>query len=53
MAGQSLNDYETLRLVARISLSGQAEARKGDLQGEAVIDTKQGRVGLVINSIVK
>jgi cytochrome c-type biogenesis protein CcmH len=53
MAGQSLNDYETLRLVARISLNGQAEARKGDLQGEAVVDTTQGSVGVLIDSIVE
>ena len=52
MAGQSLSDYETLRLIARVSLTGQAEATKGDLQGEAMINTKQGRVGLVIDSIV-
>jgi hypothetical protein len=53
MAGQSLADYDTLRLIARISLTGQAEATRGDLQGEAIINTNAGRVALVINSIVQ
>ena len=53
MAGQSLSDYETLRLIARISLTGQAEAKRGDLQGEIVINTKPGRIALVINSVVE
>ena len=32
-AGQSLRDYEALRLIARISLSGQAKERQGRLAG--------------------
>jgi cytochrome c-type biogenesis protein CcmH len=52
MAGQLLTDYETLRLIARVSLTGQAEATKGDLQGEVMINTNAGRVALVVDSIV-
>jgi hypothetical protein len=53
MAGQSLGDYETLRLIARVSLTGQTEATRGDLQGEVLINTKAGRVALAIDSIVQ
>ena len=53
MNGQSLAEYDTLRLIARISLADQAEATRGDLQGEVLVNTKAGRVTLVIDSVVQ
>ena len=54
MAGRSLSDFETFRLIARISQSGQATAQKGDLQGEMLVSPKrEDRVTLVINQIVE
>lgn len=54
-AGKRLGDYRQLRLVARISASGQAMARPGDFIGEKIVDLPVGAqpVNVTINQEVK
>jgi cytochrome c-type biogenesis protein CcmH len=54
MAGQSLSDYDSFRLIARVSFSGQTTAQRGDWEGEVLVTPKQqDGMTLVIDKIVQ
>ena len=55
LPGRSLTNFESLTIVARLSLSGQPTASPGDFYGELVYSTSDGdgEVNLQINQIEK
>lgn len=55
MPGRNLSSQEKVQVVARISKSGRAIARPGDLQAAAqtVVVGEQGRVSLIIDMVVE